>query len=497
MKKLLLVALTAITCFSLAGCQDGKKLSAAEAYTELKAIAENTQKSFNKLGSIKSKETFEGSIKAKDVKVKLPTGDYMSCGSGSASAKGTYTTEAALNVADKKAKFNVSVDASAKADVTSPLLKMYLGIDSDSKKWNYEANGKVEAYLVGSEESRTGILSYDKANIYTNIDAKVNSELAELLELTKTEFKASKNFGSYYFGDFFEFADYDEEYDEFDFDFINDWTIFTQKGNTLTADCSNLSAFDVDGDLGEINEMLKSFGLELKISKLQLETNKEKMVTSFDFAMSLKGSLDLSKLDPSSLELTGPNKFSNREYSGTVSVDMTFGLSYDLGYGEKTIDVPENLTKLEEEDFDEFYYDLMDLDIEDFLERMSDIANGGSSKENAAAKKAETLLCALKSFSLEASVEAYEKVEVLVEYGATPTSVPRLTVFADATDITSKLGFTDYDAMIDGLSATGMFRLMYNTEINKFSYPTASDNTLVIDGYTITVSADGTCTATK
>ena len=45
MKKLLLGVLTTLSFFGLAGCQGGgKKLTADEAKTELKAIAESTMK---------------------------------------------------------------------------------------------------------------------------------------------------------------------------------------------------------------------------------------------------------------------------------------------------------------------------------------------------------------------------------------------------------------------------------------------------------------------
>ena len=491
MKKLVLGVLTVFTLFGLAGCQGGgKKLSAEEAKTEIKAIAESTLKEGKKLGSFKANQTFSASIEAKDIKAKAGS-LTMNFGSGKASAKLNTSVGASINSADKKAKIGGKIDASVNASVKSKYLKEALGWDSETQKYNYTAKASADAYYAyAGKEQITETYSADTANIYTSYSGEINKELADILKTTQTKVTGANNFKTYDFGGLFNI--YDEgSSNEVDLDFIQDWTIFTKKGNTITADCSNLDAFELGYDLTSTQTMLKEYGLDFKVSKFQFSFNNDNVITKFDFAMSLKGKVDLSKIDLSNL--MGESEVS---YAGTITANMTFGFGFELGYKEETITIPENLTKLEEEDFDEALENFEDY-IEDsgIFNMIEGLINGnGSGKTNSSVKKAENLISCMKMIALEGSAQASENVTVTVDYGSTATSFPTLKVYDGTTDKTSTWAFSSMDVYVEGLSATGSFSLTYNPSTAKFSYSTS---TLKIDGDYITVNADGSCELAK
>ena len=493
MKKLLLVALTAVTCLGLAGCQGGKKLSAEEAKTELMAIAENTEKNTEKLASFKTKQTFNASIKAKDIKSKTGS-QTMNLGKGSVTAKYESSFNGSVNTEQKKAKVDANLNASLNADVESALLPLITGEEGTSKKYNLSAKGKMDGYYVNTEEKYFGF-TFNSANLYGNFEGEINKELADLLGSTETNFKAAKNLYSY--ESLFDLIindedEEDEEYEEeaFDFSFIKDWTIFTKSGNTLTADCSNLAAFDIEG-ISDYQMMLKNYGLELKVSKLQIEVSKENVITGFDFAMSLKGSIDLSKIDLSDMYMAVIDEEAATTYSGTITVDLSLGFGLDLTYGaQEAINVPEELTKVEEEDMDDY----LDFDFEDIFEYIDDIMSGTDRNAKAAVRKGDSLMSCIKTLSLEAAAYSSGNPTIIVDYGTTKTSTPTLTVLDGDTDVTSTRGFTPYDVMVDGLQATGKITATLDYNTYKFTYTVDGLN---IDGYTITVDSYGYCEATK
>lgn len=493
MKKLLLGVLTTLSFFSLAGCQGGgKKLSADEAKTELKAVAESTMKESANVGTFKTKESFKASISAKNVKAKMNELATVNYGSGKISANINLNTDAKIDTTNKIAKVSGSVDAGVNYNLNSPALK---SLSSDIKtSGKYSAKASADAYYVSYEEDFAGI-KLDAANIYTNYNAEISKDLAEIMESTETKFSGKNNFKTYEFGGLFSFFDMDEDDEEssIDFDFINDWTIFTKSGNTISADCSNLAAFDLGYDLSSTQKMLKEYGLDFKVSKFQISFNKDNVITAFDFAMSLKGSADIAKVTA--------DEDGESIYSGTVSVDLSFGLGFELGYSTQSITVPEELTKLEEEDFDEISEDFFDyLYDSDIMDTISGLIGGGSSygggsqASTPATKKAENLLSCMKQVALETSAQAENDfVTVMVDYGNTPTNNPTIKVLDGTTDVTNTFGFSGADVMVDGLKATGSFSIRYSIQFGNFVYSGIGENALVIDGKTITISSEGKC----
>lgn len=483
MKKLLLGVLTTITFLGLVGCDGGgKKLSAEEAKTEIRAIAENTDKNKGKLSSLKAKTSFKGSVSAKNMKAKAGS-QTVDLGSIKASAKFEGSFDASINPADKKAKIGAKVNASASADIKSAYLVSMMGEKGNSKKYNLSAKGSFDGYYVGNEED-LGFFKYNSSNTYIDYSASINKELADLLKSTETSFKGAKNLYSY--DSIFEMFEEDEDDDEvlFDYDMIKDWTIFTKKGNTLTADCSNLAAFDLE-NYEDTQEMLKQYGLELKVSKLQFTLTNDKVITGFDFAMSIKGSTDLSKLNDSS-SMLAPS------YSGTLTFDLSFDFGFDLEYGtQPNIEVPENLTKLEAEEIDELF------DLEDIIDAISDIMGSGSgsnSGSNTSAKKADNLVSCMKMVAMEAAAQSSGNVTVTVDFGDTEKSLPTLKVYDGATDKTSDWNFYDEDAYVEGLKATGSASLTYDVSTSKFTY---SVTNLKVNGSYISITSDGHCELAK
>lgn len=490
MKKLFIGALTVLSIFGLAGCKSGKKLSAEEAKTELKAIAESTMKESNKIGSFKAKETFKASVSAKNIKAKMNDVATINFGSGKASAKFNTSINAKMDVANKKAQLSGSIDAGVNYSLKSPALMAKLGWDSESKSGDYSFKASADAYYVDSEEAISASTTLDVANIYGKYDAEVSKDLAELMESTETKFSGKGNFKTYDFAGFFGMfeADEDDDEDAFDFDFIQDWTIFTKSGNTITADCSNLEAFDLGYDLASTQTMLKKYGIDFKVSKFQIKVNKDNVITAFDFAMSVKGSANLAKVMA--------DEDGESMYSGTISVDLSLGFGFELGYSEQSITVPEELTKLEAQDFDEIYEDftdyIYDLDIMDTISGL--IGGEGMPTNNSSVKKGNYLISAMKSVGYEAWAQASDDVTVTVDFGDTVTSNPTLKVLDGTTDKTSDWGFSSYDAIVEGLSAKGSVTIVINSETGKVSYST---NSFMIDGNYITINSNGECELAK
>ncbi len=482
MKKVLIGVLSAITCFGLAGCQGGKKLSKEEAQTEIRQIAESINKNKNKLSKIKANASFKTAISYNNLKAKTGLGNLsVDLGSFSGSVKFDGSLDVDVNTTDKIAKFSSKIDASANADIDSAYILAYLGEEGSEKKYNFSANGKIDGYCVGTEEIynfETWTMVDYYTNLYANYDFNINKELANTLYIDETNFKGSKNLLSYEYlfemfsDDYVIFEDLDE-----DFSIIKNWDIFTMKGNTLTIDCSDLNAFDID----DVEELEGDKG-GLKISKLSLTLNDDKLITGFDIKGSVKNETDFSK------EKSYP-------YSGGKnSNEASFELNIDFEYGEQPkLEVPKNLTDLEEEDMEDFF-DMDLFEYEELIESIQDRKNGVDTKAKAAAKSGDALVSTLKMISMEATAQTTGDVTVTADFGSTLTNVPKLKVLDGTTDKTSTWGFSDYDALVEGLSATGSLTLVYNLQNGTFSYSTSSLN---IDGYNITVDSYGKCQASK
>lgn len=488
MKKLFIGALTVLSIFGLAGCKSGKKLSAEEAKTELKAIAESTLKESNKIGSFKAKETFKASVSAKNLKAKVTDMLTADLGSGKASAKFNSSISAKMDVANKKAQLSGSIDAGVNYSLKSPALQAKLGWDSEKKSGDYSFKASADAYYVDSKETVSASTTVDVANIYGKYDAEISKDLAEIMESTETKFSGKGNFKTYDFAGFFGMFESDDDEDAIDLDFINDWTIFTKSGNTITADCSDLNAFNLGYDLASTQTMLKEYGIDFKVSKFQIKVNKDNVITAFDFAMSVKGSANLAKVMA--------DKDGDSMYSGTISVDLSLGFGFELGYSEQSITVPEELTKLEAQDFDEIYEDftdyIYDLDIMDTISGL--ISGEGIPTNNSSVKKGNYLISTMKQVGFEAWSQASDDVTVTVDYGDTVTSNPTLKVYDGTTEKTSEFGFSNFDAIVEGLSAKGSVTIVINSETGKISY---SSNSFMIDGNYITINSNGECELAK
>lgn len=413
MKKLLLCALTAITFIGLTGCQSEKKLSAEEAKTEVKAVMENTAAEVKNAASVSFKADGKATITAKDVKLLASKTAVAAVESAKINASANASIKASANKEDKKAKVTASADAKVDANINSSTLKTMLGWETP-KKFNYTAKGEAEVYAVEGAE---------KTNFYGKYDASINEELAKELGITQTKYSSLFNLASKSINGLFEYGeDLDDEDDEIDGDtttdlgFIKDWTIFKKKGNTLIADCSNLEAFDLGEDFYETQATLKTYGIEFKVSKFQIGFDKNKVLTSFDFETSVKGNLDLSKIpyDAEAIEdILGEYgsaiaSLPIDSMSGTITVDLSAGASFTLGYTPETITVPKDMMETKETDLDEIIDEII-----------SGIFNGGGSKEKAAIKSAENVFAAGKTVLLESAASETPAIEGVVIVGNT------------------------------------------------------------------------------
>ena len=390
MKKLLLATLAVFTFVGLTGCANEKKLTAEEAKTEIKAAQENTAKALKETKGVKVDTTtkFEATVSAKNIKVQSSLGALIpeiktAKVSANATLKGGFT----VDLDKMKAKATASEDISASANYT---------MGDKTEKFSVASKGNGEAYVVKGE---------DKVNVYAkgelNNDIKVPEDYKALIDAEAYKKLSGKiNLKFDLDEDDEDEKSIDEVISTIDFDtIITDWTIFKKKGSTLTADTSNLAAFGVDA---EAQAELAKMGLTLKISKFEIGLNKDKAITSFDFNVSLKGDVDLSKQDIDKDDIVdfistiNPGIASSLStvtisgMTGTVSIDTAFNFGLDIAYKADEIKVPEELTKLEEVDFDDL---------------LKSIFDGGKKDkaEDAAIAKAENVLAAAKTCFIEAT----------------------------------------------------------------------------------------------
>lgn len=366
MKKLLLCTLSLFAFVGLTACGSEKKLTAEEAKTELKSVAENTAKAANDgiQGNIKLGFSANGQIN--NLKGYKVIGDQKTAiftvNQAKADAKANISLNTATDFDNKIIKLGAKADAkvTASADVAG----------MDKMSINYAADAKADVYLKGDgkyvdeEESET----LEGSNAFIDYSANLNEDLAKQFNL---ESKYEGRLNLFLEGmDVVLPKDEDIKMDEFITsldEFINDWTIFKKKGNKIIADCSDLKAFKIDGEAIAVQEQLKKYGLTLSVSKFELTVDKEQKLTAFDFQLGLKGKVDFEKLE------LGKEDFANiaeslegvigsassalgqlDAISGTLSVDLKLNLNASIKYSSSTLTVPEDLAKIEQQTISDF-----------------------------------------------------------------------------------------------------------------------------------------------
>lgn len=374
MKKLLICALAAVTFIGLTGCSNEKKLSAEEAKTTIKAAKENTEKKLEKAASFKIKDSVKLTTNATDLKALAGTSALVVIEKAKATASAETTVSAAYNKTDKKAKVSASASGKVDANITSSSLKNLLGWDSP-KKFTYDAKANGEAYYVDGES---------QANVYAKYDATLNDQIVKDFKLETGTFNGKYNFKTLMFMGLIDKINFDDDDDTTttettsetttDSEFIKDWTIFKKKGNTIIADCSNLEAFDLGEDFKKVQTELKEKGIEFKVSKFEIELDKENAIKAVDAALSVDGKVDLSKveIDKDDIKEIGEKissfspeagtiiaKLPIDKLSGTLNFDFDFNAGFEIGYTEETITVPTDLAEATETDLDEIIMEVI------------------------------------------------------------------------------------------------------------------------------------------
>ena len=360
-KKLLTVTLAAFSFIGLTACGSEKKLTAEEAKAEIKAAQENTAKAIKEGKGFKIDETnkVEATVSAKNIKVDSNLGSIIP-EVKSAKLQANLTAKAGLSFdyINLKAKATASEDANVKFNYTA---------GDSSEKFEVTSKGNGEAYLIKGDskvnlyasadmdntfnlpESYKSLIDTDK---YGKINKKINIKYDINPDDTDNDInEAIANIQN---------GTYIEELATFDFNtIITDWTIFSKKGNTISADCSNLSAFGIDA---EVQQKLTEIGLTLKISKFEIGLNKNKEITSFDFNTQVKGSIDLSKQNIDTEDIVDLiskfkpemeqliSQITVNGVTGIVDVDTTLSSNFKVAYTTETITVPDELVNYEETD---------------------------------------------------------------------------------------------------------------------------------------------------
>lgn len=452
-KKLLLVTLSAFTFVGLTGCGSAKKLTAEEAQAEIKSAKDNTLTALqnSKALTFKQDADFSASVTAKNIGMAGTAQPLVKSAKITASASDNFSA----TVDTEKLDFKATADAKAKLGYN-----ITMGDKTQKKDFNFSGNG--EAYLINGEK---------KSNLYAKGSASLpkKEDLAELISLA--------SFLSPEIADFFEDFDdlnikeklegkinlgidkegEDDKYDpkemieELDFDsLIKDWSIFSKKGSTLIADCSNLNAFNFDFD-ENMEAQLEALGLKLNISKFEVGLTKDNAISSFDFKLSLKGDIDLAKAAKAAKEaspmLGG--------MTGNINVNVEFGLGFDVTYNTSaaSITAPKELTDLEETDIDDIF------------------PGGNSQKEAAVIKKAEAVFDTAKMIIIEDT--ATEDIEFVTKVGDTYSVTVKALV--DNHELDSN-PFT-----FDSTDEAGGGVIMYNAATSEWSFTMTG----TIDGYEI------------
>lgn len=365
MRKLLICVLSACAFIGITGCSNEKKMSAKEAETTIKAAAENTQKKLEEKGTISAKNSIDGTITSNEVKLSSSSNSSASLRvleKAKINVKAGTSETLTYNITDKKAKITADANAKIDANITSDLLKNNFGWTSP-KKINYEAKANGEVYYISGSE---------QANIYAKYNAELNDQLVTDFDIENKTYTGKYNFKSLELKDLFNDILNDDDTDTSttttDDDFIKDWTIFKKKGNVIIADCSNLEAFNLGEDFTKIQNELKDKGIVFKVSKFQLELNKDTTIKNVDFVLSLDGNVDLSKLgfDAEAYQtVVGLISMAKPEaatilamlpidtLSGTITLDLDLNEGFAFNYAPEAIVVPDELINEPETEIDE------------------------------------------------------------------------------------------------------------------------------------------------
>ena len=403
-KKLLIATLTCLSFVSLTACGSGKKLTEDEAKAEIKAAQENTAKAIKERKGLTVKQTYnaKADINAKNVKI----GEGVLAFEVK-SAKFGYTTdeslEANVDLIDKEAKLKGDIKAN---------IHYELNANSETQKKDYNASASGELYYKNSkkEENKSNIYAKGTATLPEKDDLEEilsffellnydTEDFMEMIENLQTSYEGKINIGIDS-GEDSESIDYIEYISKYDFStLIKDWSIFTKKGSTLSANCSNIEALDLGIDNEDVEE-LATYGIKLEISKFDIKLGKNGEITNIDFKLSLNGKLDLAKVAEATSDEMTVSAFENM--SGTVNADATIGFGINISYldAAPAVLVPDELLKLEETSLEDLYAMLI---------------NGGEPDTKKLERKVRNVYVTAQQLLLEASsvgVATYLKFDI-------------------------------------------------------------------------------------
>ena len=467
MKKIILATLAVFTFVGLVGCSNEKKLSAEQAKTEIKAAQENTAKAIKegKAIDITSEAKLKATASAKNIKIDSSLKDLIP---EIKTAKGGIELTAKGNVAGSIEQMK----AKATADLQAKVNYDYTMGDKTEKK-DYEIKGNGALYVVNGEE---------KFNVYAQGDATLPEDLAKMAKLDKNTLSGKINIAFEKDEDDEDITteDVQEAITSLDFDtLIKDWTIFKKKGSTLVANCSDLKAFNLGDEDEDIQAELAEIGLTLKVSKFEIGLDKNKAIKSFDFNVSLNGTVDLAKQDIETediidmVEMINPaiastlSTITINGISGTVTLDTTYSLGVKVAYTTAAIAVPEDLAKVEEVDFDDL---------------LAEIFGFGSKAKGQAEQAAGNALSCGKNVLLEASTMGTDSFNGKVTENAGVYSV---TVKALV-----ELGELEKNPFDSNVYPDGGMTISYTQATNTWSVSVSG----TIDGYDL-IYAGGSFTA--
>ena len=149
MKKLLIATLTVLSFVSLTACGSGKKLTAEEAKTEIKAAQENTAKALKEKKGLTVKQTAKANANISAKGIKIGEGAF---GMEIKSAKIGFDAEESFNVTADMSKLNAKLTGDIKANANYSITA-----NGETQKQDYKVSGNGEAYVINGAE---------KANIY-------------------------------------------------------------------------------------------------------------------------------------------------------------------------------------------------------------------------------------------------------------------------------------------------------------------------------------------
>ena len=114
-------------------------------------------------------------------------------------------------------------------------------------------------------------------------------------------------------------------------------------------------------------------------------------------------------------------------------------------------------------------------------------------KKNAAAKSAEAVVATIKQLTQEYLAQSTGSIVITLAYGSTDVNTPTTaTVNYAGTDI----DWEETDFTVENLKAQGTITSSYNTQTAVYTF-TTNTNQFKVNGYNISVAADGTATASS